>query len=153
MLREQQDREYQESLDAERREVERREAEEQAKLQAEEERRQQEELAAAVELSKKLSREDTIRKLKTAFQSIAEPDQGPDVATIRFQLPRGTKLSRKFLKSDPMQRIHDYLSIHFADEGDVTKNFSMCTHFPKVEVTDLTQSVESMVSIPMCLCQ
>ena len=145
-LREQQDREYQESLEAERREIERKAAEEQARIQAEEEKKQQEELAAAIELSKKLTREDTIRKLKASFNAIPEPDTGSDVATIRFQLPRGAKLSRKFLKSDTMQRIHDYLSIHFADEGDVTKNFSMCTHFPKVEVTDLTQTVGDLVS-------
>lgn len=102
-LREEQDREYQESLEAERREMERREREEREKQEAEEKRKQEEELAAAVELSKKLSREDAIRKLKASFNATPEPEKNPDAATIRFQLPRGIKLERRFLKTDPME--------------------------------------------------
>ncbi len=102
-LREEQDREYRESMELERREQERREREERERIEAEEKKKQEEELAAAVELSKKLSREDAIRKLKVAFNSIPEPDKVPDAATIRFQLPRGLKLERRFLKSEPVQ--------------------------------------------------
>lgn len=111
-LREEQDREYQESLEAERRELERREKEEREKQEAEEKKKQEEELAAAVELSRKLTREDTIRKLKSSFNLIPEPEKHPDASTIRFQLPRGIKLERRFLKTEPMQVKHEYQMYH-----------------------------------------
>ena len=38
--------------------------------------------------------------------------------------------------------------IHFADEGDLTRNFSMSTHFPKVELTDNSLSVEAVGLVP-----
>lgn len=161
-LREQQDREYQESIEAERREIERQREEEEAKIRAEEERRQQEEEAAAIELSKKLTRENEIRKLKAAFAASPEPDASPDVATIRFQLPRAKKLTYRFHKSDkaqvrsfhlfpyillifPLQRIYDYLRLQFADEGDLTLNFSMSTTFPKMEINDFSKTIEELV--------
>jgi hypothetical protein len=102
-LREQQDREYRESIEAERLEIERQRAEEESRVAAEEEKRQQEELAAAVALSKKLSREDEIRKLKASFAAAPEPENGPDVSTLRFQLPRAKKLTYRFRKTDKIQ--------------------------------------------------
>lgn len=106
-LREQQDREYRESIEAEMREIQRKEEEERKKIEEEEARKQQEELEAAIELSKKLSRESTIKRLKDAFALNPEPDNGSDIATVRFQLPRGKKLSRRFLKNDTTQVNHN----------------------------------------------
>ena len=102
-LREQQDREYQESIEAERQELERQRIEEEARIRAEEEKQQQEELAAAVELSKKLAHEDEIRKIRSVFEKYPEPAAGPDVATIRFQLPRAKKLTYRFHKDDKVE--------------------------------------------------
>ena len=76
----------------------------------------------------------------------------------RFQLPTGTKLSRRFLKSDQIQVIKDYLNLHFADSAiergedinssscTMIKNFAISTHFPKVELIDMNQTVEAAVS-------
>jgi 3-methyladenine DNA glycosylase Mpg len=107
-LREQQDLEYQESIEEERRQH----AEEEAKAAAEEAKRQAEELAAAVELSKQLSRKDEMRKLKAVFESKPEPPAAPDVSTIRFQLPRGKKPNYRFYKTDKAQvsREEEFLS-------------------------------------------
>jgi hypothetical protein len=110
-LREQQDREYRESIEAERLEIERQRAEEEARVAAEEEKRQQEELAAAVALSKKLSREDEIRKLKSSFAASPEPENGSDVSTLRFQLPRAKKLTYRFRKTDKIQVSYSYNSV------------------------------------------
>jgi len=79
-----------------REEEERREAEE-------EENRQREGLEAAQELSRQLTQQDTIRKLKTAFEAVPEPDAAPAVSTVRFQLPSGKKLSRRFGKTETVQ--------------------------------------------------
>jgi len=76
----------------------------------------------------------------------------------RFQLPTGTKLSRRFLKTDQIQVIKDFLNLHFADSAiargedinssscTMIKNFAISTHFPKVELIDMTQTVEAAVS-------
>jgi hypothetical protein len=77
----------------------------------------------------------------------------------RFKLLTGTKLSRRFLKTDKIQVIKDFLNLHFADSAiargeDVNssnctmiKNFAISTHFPKVELIDMTQTVEAAVSL------
>eukprot|EP01036_Dinobryon_divergens_P027762 gene27762-36584_t len=138
-LREQQDREYQESAQADRL-AEERQRREAAEQEAKEEARiQQEELEQAVELSKQLSHADNIRK-KKYFQTQSRPD----IATVRFQLPKGTKLSRRFHKTDSAERIFEFLSVHFFESGDEIRNFAVSTHFPKMDVTDLSQTIESL---------
>jgi hypothetical protein len=74
-----------------------------AREKAEEEARQAAELAAAVEMSKQLTREDTLRKLRATFSAHPEPEAGTNVAAVRFQLPSGKKLSRRFVKTDTVQ--------------------------------------------------
>ncbi len=80
------------------------------------------------------------------------------ILCYRFQLPTGTKLSRRFLKTDQIQVIKDFLNLHFADSAiargedinssscTMIKNFAISTHFPKVELIDMTQTVEAAVS-------
>jgi FAS-associated factor 2 len=181
LLREQQNREYQEALEAEHREAERRRREEEEKIAAEEKKRAEEEEAAAIALSIKLTREDTIRKLRTAFNAEAEPKPAPDVATIRFQLPRAKKLTRNFFKFDKVQvrplsprphslrsppnehrlsqqiqqKLNEYLKLHFADEGDLTTNFAMFIPHPRTEIANMEQTVEEAVRTfhpPPCIC-
>lgn len=103
-LRETQDREYRESQEADRLEQLRREDESRQREIELEEQRVAEEERQAIELSQKLSRDDKTRKLRTYFEQHPEPEASvAEVATIRFQLPQGTKLSRRFLKSDTSQ--------------------------------------------------
>lgn len=73
---------------------------------AEEEARQQEELAAAVEMSRQLTQQDTLRKLKEAFAAAPEPEVAANVSAVRFQLPSGKKISRRFTKTDTVQVRH-----------------------------------------------
>jgi len=165
-LRAQQDEEYRAAMRADEDARVRARAEEAKRESEEEERRQQEELAEAVELSKKLTQQDTIRKLRESLPT--EPDTGAvDVSTIRFQLPTGKKLSRRFAKTDTIQIVFNFLTLHFDELGEAAAaaaaadsvgvesggestgtggkitNFSICTHFPKVELTDMTQTIES----------
>lgn len=77
--------------------------------------------------------------------------QNTDIATLRFQLPRGKKISRNFFKSDKMQRVIDYLTLFFYEEdGDVTKNFVVSIPYPKAEVSDMEKTVDEMVGV-MCI--
>jgi FAS-associated factor 2 len=102
MLREQQDREYREAEESDRRERERRENEERERIRLEEEERQRQELEAAMELSRRLNYEGDIGK-RRAELSPEPPASDVDVAVIRFQLPQGTKLSRRFPKLETVQ--------------------------------------------------
>jgi hypothetical protein len=105
-LRETQDREYRESQEADRLEQLRRAEEVRLREEELEEQRLAAEEREAIELSQRLSRDDKTRKLRAYFEQHPEPEASiAEVATIRFQLPQGTKLSRRFLKTDTSQVI------------------------------------------------
>lgn len=83
-LRAQQDREYQESQEADRLERERQKELQLKKVVEEEEKQQQEELAAAIAMSRQLSFQDRVRKLKAEFATNPEPSlNATGVTTIR----------------------------------------------------------------------
>jgi hypothetical protein len=44
------------------------------------------------------------------------------------------------------QRVRDFLRLHFANEGDITLNFSLSTNYPKVEISDFSKTIQEMVS-------
>lgn len=82
-----------------------------------------------------------------------EPSLAADVATVRFQLPKGTKLSRRFHKTDSaevtaMNTIMHRLLVHWPplatlllDLRSGYLNFSLCT-FSKMEMKfEILQSV------------
>ena len=110
-LREQQDREYAESIERDRqmresaeRERLRREEEERERESEETRREQERELQNAIELSNILRREQEISEIRHRLPP--EPtDSAPseDIASVRFQLPKGGKLSRKFHRRDTIQ--------------------------------------------------
>ncbi len=56
-----------------------------------------------MELSRQLSQQDATRKLKAAFEAVPEPEVGPAISAVRFQLPSGKKLSRRFAKTETVQ--------------------------------------------------
>lgn len=154
-LREQQDREYREAQEADLLAAQQQEQLEREQAAAEEEARQRQELEEAVELSRRLTTESNLRKLREYFEQNPEPpvtSSSSDVATVRFQLPWGSKLSRRFKKSDTIQVLFDFLKLQFGEQhaaqlvndadAALISNFSVSTHFPKVELTNTSQTVE-----------
>ena len=99
MLREEQDMEYQRSMEMDRQIRERARQEEELKRKLEEEQAQRVELDAAIALSKQLARK---RKL-VEERLVPDNSTAEGVALIRFQLPQGSKISRKFMKFDTVQ--------------------------------------------------
>ena len=142
-LRAQQDREFREMEDSTRREAERRAREARERATLEEEERRLAASAAAQEATRQQERESAIKKKK---DSLREPDNGPNVATIRFQLPMGVKISRRFERGDTVQTLCDFLDVHFAESGGSTTRFAVSTHFPKVDLTDMTATLDKLVS-------
>jgi FAS-associated factor 2 len=138
-LRVEQDREYLEAMETDRqqqREAQRvREAEEQAALEEEQRREMQEAMA----LSTRLSKESALTKKRAVLQR--ETPSGSDSALVRFQLPQGIKVSQTFWKTDPVEFLYDFLSVHFADNDIPIENFMVSTNFPKKDLTDRTLTV------------
>eukprot|EP00573_Skeletonema_grethae_P001378 CAMPEP_0201691206 /NCGR_PEP_ID=MMETSP0578-20130828/4428_1 /ASSEMBLY_ACC=CAM_ASM_000663 /TAXON_ID=267565 /ORGANISM="Skeletonema grethea, Strain CCMP 1804" /LENGTH=450 /DNA_ID=CAMNT_0048176365 /DNA_START=6 /DNA_END=1358 /DNA_ORIENTATION=- len=126
-LREEQNREYQEALLADQmREMERNE-------QLERERREREEAEERerLEMAKEQSRlEDAQRILD---ESGGEPPVGTKVgvARMRFTLPNGKKVDRRFRSVDTVEVLRAFLTLHLEETGVEIKNFGLSTSFPK----------------------
>ena len=143
-LRAEQDRDYREAEEADRRERQRREQEREAQQRAEHEAKQLEEEKEAIELSNKLHYESIIKRKQAQIKP--EPAQSPDAATIRFQLPQASKLTRRFHRTDTVENLFDFLLVHFHTSGCGVRSISLSTH-SKQELADPAATIESVVSI------
>ncbi|TMW61130.1 hypothetical protein Poli38472_013593 [Pythium oligandrum] len=136
ILREQQDREYEESLAADRRrEQEARLAEERAL----EEQRRQEEEAKRLEEEKQRAEEELKQSVeaKRARLQDAPPSRVPPpgatykTAMLKFHLHNGTRLERIFYAHDTLQTVRDFIDVEFHDREIGIKNYELATNFPK----------------------
>ena len=123
-LREEQDREYQEALLADQiREIERREAEERVQRE-EEEKRELERMALEKE-------EERIGRARELMNECVEPAGGPGTARIRFTLPNGKKVDRRFRSEETIEVLRAFLMVHFDEEGVEIKNIGISTNYPR----------------------
>ena len=70
--------------------------------QAEEEQ-QRRELEEAIALSEELERESQLSRDRDSLSVRSEPSTPESTALIRFQLPHGIKVSRKFWRDDTVE--------------------------------------------------
>jgi UBX domain len=155
-LRRQQDEEYQETLrlDQERARQKQEEKERQERLQREMEEAEQ----------KKIQEEqDRLDRARALIRP--EPCKGSGGCTrIRFQLPSGQKLERRFENDETIGALKAFLILHFAEEaaakggGDdvyVVKNISLSTNFPRKTYDDDTKSLQECDLVPQAvlMCQ
>mmetsp|Transcript_20432 Transcript_20432/g.34417 ORF Transcript_20432/g.34417 Transcript_20432/m.34417 type:complete len:455 (+) Transcript_20432:83-1447(+) len=138
-LRVEQDREYLEAMETDRQQQQAAQRQREAEERAAEEEEQRRQLEEAVALSTQLNREAAIAKKRANLQR--DTPSGSDSAVIRFQLPQGTKVSQTFWKTDTVELLYDFLSVHFADNDIPIENFMVSTNFPKKDLTDKTLSV------------
>ncbi|CAK4085511.1 unnamed protein product [Aphanomyces euteiches] len=141
LLREQQDREYYESLEADRRKAEV-EAARQEREEAEARARQEREEEEARLLSLKLQEEaEAARKAQEEREAAVTAkrqrlENGPkvkgrDTAFIRFQLHNGTKLERLFWAHDTFQTVRDFIDVEFFEREIAIINYELATNFPR----------------------
>ncbi len=146
LLREEQDREFRESEAQDRRNRELREQEEREERQrAEQEARAQREAAQAEEAAA-TAKASSIESKKAAMPT--EPMASADVATVRFQLPTNAKVTRRFKRDALVKDMHDWLEVYFYENKSDTKRFSVSTAHPKVELTDMGATVDSVGLFP-----
>jgi FAS-associated factor 2 len=151
-LRLQQDAEYQEALraDQERERKLQEEKELQERLQREEEEREQQ------KVQQEQDRLDRARAL-------IRPEPGNikgQTTRIRFQLPTGTKLERRFENDETVGALKAFLILHFAetatpDQDHVIKNISLSTNFPKKTYGDDSKTLQESDLCPQAvlMCQ
>jgi FAS-associated factor 2 len=125
ILREEQDQAYQESLKADQ-EKERRKQEEKKRREDEEKSRKKQ------EVDEIRRREKLIQlKLGLADKIPKEPEPNePDSIRILIKLPNGTRLERRFLKTDSIKYLYYFVFCH--DQSPL--QFQIITNFPRKEL-------------------
>lgn len=139
-LRRQQDAEYEEALEADRqRERQQREAELVEQRRIEEEARLEREAEEAAE-----------NKLNSARALLREePSSGG--CMIRFQLPSGAKVNRRFESDETIGTLKAFLFVHFTDNEIEITNVGLSTNFPRQSYTDESQSLEEAGLVPQAV--
>jgi len=135
LLREQQDREYHETLEADRRREER--AREEERKKQEEEKRLQEEQEAEQRRLEELASNREKKKEALAEQ----PDKGPGVTSIVLRLPDGTRVDRRFHVSDTLGKVFDWADV----QGVSIEHAALVTSYPRksyVYPEDADRSIE-----------
>lgn len=136
ILREQQDREYQESLQADRRREqearEQAEREEKERLRQEEEERRAEEERVRKEEAYKASIEGKRARIADGPTSrVPPPGADYKTAVIKFHLHNGTRLDHIFYAHDTLQTVRDFVDVEFFDRDISIRNYELATNFPK----------------------
>jgi FAS-associated factor 2 len=147
-LRRQQDEEYQEALraDQERERQRQEEKELQERLQREEEER---------ERRKVQDEQDRLDRARALLRP--EPANLPGRTTrIRFQLPTGQKLERRFENDETVGSLKAFLILHFAetaspDQDHIIKHISLSTNFPKRTYDDDSRTLEESDLCPQAV--
>lgn len=124
-LRQEQDREYQEALLADqRREHEKRRASEEA-LAAQRAREEQED-------RQQRQKEQTLAEARL---SVPEPPSTStprsEVTHIRFTLPSGARIDRRFFTKDTLAMVRAFLVVYFSEQSITIESFSISTNYPK----------------------
>lgn len=130
-LRRQQDEEYEQALLADQ------ERERQLQEEQEQERRRVEE-ERAKERAKQQAEENRLQAAKELLRPA--PESGG--TRVRFVLPTGTKLDRRFHNDETIKALKSFLILHFAEQTDATqhiKNIGLSTSFPKKTYTELDE--------------
>jgi len=131
-LRQEQDREFQQTLLADQlREAERLEAE-------------------------SISRNSVLRKQNTLAAARAllktEPNcSESNVAKLRLTLPSGKKVDRRFYSNETLEHVQAFLRIYIEENGVNIENFSMSSSFPKRTFEDTSVTIDEAGLSPMAV--
>ncbi|KAK5649011.1 hypothetical protein RI129_003903 [Pyrocoelia pectoralis] len=132
-----QDQAYRESLEADR-------AKEEAKRMQErvlhEERRRVE-----TEMVEEAARKEAFRVQVEASLPPEPMDQGDNIAKIRFRLPKGENLERRFKASTPLKVLFDYLIV----KGYPIEEFKVISSWPRRDLT-LLDSRMTLLELKLC---
>ncbi|KAJ8612823.1 hypothetical protein CTAYLR_002050 [Chrysophaeum taylorii] len=135
-LRHEQDREFEESLEADRRKAEaarlEREREEAEALRA----RDQAEREARLAEEKRLDAQRSTDRKRARLGD--EPPSGGSskTARVRVQLPNGAKVDRRFLATHTVQHLRDFIDLYLQDNNLPITDYSLATNYPRRVLSD-----------------
>jgi len=143
-LRNEQDREYQETLLADQKRIAEKEAlEEKKRLE-----QQQKDELKQLELAKKESLLHEARSLLAASQ---EPKTGEKCARIRITLPSGVKIDRRFQPTDQIKHVRAFLTLYFDEQKIPIQNFSLSSSYPRRTYDDDELTLQEGGLCPMAV--
>jgi len=132
------EREYQEAQQRQFREAveadTRREEELQRAAEEQEAAEEATRLQEALLLSQQLNRQSSLERSRSKLELGPEPTEG-NMVRIRFKLPSGKKLQRKFLATDTFELVRAFVSVSLSDMDQNIDNFNLNTQFPKRSFT------------------
>jgi len=119
-----QDAEYEESL-----RIDRLKAAERKRKAEEEERERRRKLEAEAKAQQEYQAYiDTLRQRLPQEPAARHPGS----KRVRFVMPSGQKIERRFLGSHTIQDIHDFVELWFHDEGEEDVEFEVVTSYPRI---------------------
>eukprot|EP01089_Gocevia_fonbrunei_P008180 TRINITY_DN19850_c0_g1_i1.p1 TRINITY_DN19850_c0_g1~~TRINITY_DN19850_c0_g1_i1.p1 ORF type:complete len:185 (+),score=56.40 TRINITY_DN19850_c0_g1_i1:323-877(+) len=139
LIREEQDIAYIEAL-REDQEKERREMEEKARIEEEERTYEEEKRRIEQEELSAIRKKQQILSRKSSGLPEEPRESGDGVVSLMVSLPDGTRLPRKFRKSDKVQAIYDFVDIH-EPAGVEMERFSLVENFPKRVISDKSLTI------------
>lgn len=142
-LRQEQDAEYEAALQADR---ERAAAKAQEAERAREEAERLEREAQAVREAEEaavLAQQEFLAKAQSLLEARGEPAGGDVCAKIRFVLPTGQKILRKFWPDDTVEVIRAFLVVYFSQNDVDITNFGLSMNYPKKDLVNEKCTVES----------
>jgi FAS-associated factor 2 len=145
-LREEQDREYRETLEADR-ERQRLKKEEEDRAREEEKRLKEEQEKLEREKREKLEKARSLLEKSTGEPSVisssSDDSQPVKMTRVRLMLPSGKRLERKFKGDDTIDTIRAFLVLHFEETGTVMENFQLNSNYPRKALVDGDKTLES----------
>nr|CAB3244218.1 FAS-associated factor 2 [Phallusia mammillata] len=118
------------------------------KLKEEEEIQKQKEKKAQLRRDKEFAEEICRQRKESCKQDLREePNQDqPDVVTLLIKMPDGSRLKRRFLPTDSVKAVHDYVYSHESSPP----RFKVFTNFPRRAIPGCsTEEIDDDVDLPL----
>ena len=74
-------------------------------------------------------------------KALLNPEPTSGGTRVRFVLPSGRKLDRRFGNDETIGALKAFLILHFAEENPEVKNIALSSNFPKKTHSDDTKSL------------
>lgn len=137
-IREEQDAAYQQSLMEDEAKQMRQQQEEESR-RAEQDAIQQEELRRQRKVEEKQRQKESIRRTLPP-----EPDQGEGIANLVIRMIDGSRLQRRFYKTDTLQVVFNYIDSNISED----LSYDLVSNFPRKIFTDRSVTLEQAGLFP-----
>jgi len=137
-LREEQDRAYKESLALDQ--------EKERKRKEEEKKKEEEKLAKEREELEKRMKEDQLKqdleRKRNNLPSEPSSDDSKSISKVRITLPNGTRLERKFLQTEKLSTLYDFVDINFLENSHFEGEYVLEKNYPKVRFSNRNMTLQ-----------